>query len=392
MSDGKIICKLCEGHTHSIELHLKEFHKDETIASYKEKFPNEPILSVMATQKLAEHWAAKSAAMSKTMMATSALAIVAPEVTQKDFHTLFGFGEEKAALSSSGKPIKVTIVSAAKDADLVPLVDEEYIFDIAPLKNILMGIELNIPTYVWGHAGVGKTSLYEQIAARTKRPFLRVQHTINTEEAHILGQWTVKGGETVYQLGPLPMAMLNGWVYCADEYDFALPSVLSVYQAVLEGKPLVIKDAPPEFRIISPSANFRIVATGNTNGGGDETGLYQGTQIQNSANYERFGIVEQIRYMTEEQEVKIIVSRAKIAASDAAKLVQFAKSVRDSYEKASISSTISPRSLIFAAKLGIRRGSFRIGINLAFTNRLNKVDREVIDAVAQRLFGVGGAV
>ena len=37
----------------------------------------------------------------------------------------------------------------------------------------------------------------------------------------------------------------------------------------------------------SVSLNTRIP---NTNGSGDETGLYQGTLIQNSANYDRFGM------------------------------------------------------------------------------------------------------
>ena len=33
------------------------------------------------------------------------------------------------------------------------------------------------------------------------------------------------------------------------------------------------------------------------------------------------------------------------------------------------------------------RGSFRQGLNLAFVNKLSKVDREVADGLAQRVFG-----
>lgn len=167
-----------------------------------------------------------------------------------------------------------------------------------------------------------------------KRPLLRVQHTLNTEESHIVGQWTAKGGETKFELGPLALAMKHGWVYLADEYDFALPSVLSVYQPVLEGKSLVVKEADAENRIIRPHENFRFVATGNTNGSGDETGLYQGTSIQNAANYDRFEVVLQARYMAHELEARILTNQAKIPESDAKRIVEFASRVREGFEGA----------------------------------------------------------
>lgn len=231
------------------------------------------------------------------------------------------------------------------------------------------------------------TTLLEQVCARTQRPMLRVQHTANTEESHILGQWTAKGGETRFELGPLPLAMKHGWMYLADEYDFAMPSVLSVYQPVLEGKSLVIKEADAENRIIRPHPNFRFVATGNTNGAGDETGLYQGTNIQNAANYDRFAMVIQVLYMKPELEAQVLVNQARIPNEDATRIVDFANRVRESYDGNKISSTISPRTLINAAKIGQRRGSYRAGIGLSFTSKLSRVDREVCDGLAQRVFG-----
>jgi cobaltochelatase CobS len=216
---------------------------------------------------------------------------------------------------------------------------------------------------------------------------MRVQHTVNTEESHIVGQWTVKGGHTVFELGPLPLAMINGWMYSADEYDFMLPSVSSVYQAVLEGKPLMIKEADAANRIIKPHPNFRFVATGNTNGSGDETGLYQGTNIQNAANYDRFGMVIHKQYMKKAAESQILQNRVGLVKEDADKMVEFAGLVREAYDGAKISDVISPRTLIYAAKIGVKRGSFRQGITLSFINKLSKIDREVCDGLAQRIFG-----
>ena len=161
---------------------------------------------------------------------------------------------------------------------------------------------------------------------------------------------------------------------------------MSVYQSVLEGKSLVIKEADADNRIIKPHPNFRFAATGNTNGSGDETGLYQGTNLQNSANYDRFGMVIHKKYMKKAAESQILQNQVGLCKEDADKMVEFATLVRDAYDGAKISDVISPRTLIYAAKIGGLRGSFRTGITLSFTNKLSKVDREVVEGLAQRIF------
>lgn len=393
MSD-KIKCELCNAEVHSIQMHLKNDHPGVTIESYIRDYPDAPLMSELAKAKLAEKRAAKAPAAEepKLEMAGTAAASVSTlvpkgAVVKKAFHEVFALGSAKAARSSKGDPIPISVISNPDTPDMVPISSDDYVYDIDELKNVILAVELNIPCYVWGHKGSGKSELFEQIAARTGRGFMRVQHTVNTEESHIVGQWTVKDGHTVFELGPLPLAMINGWTYCADEYDFALPSVLSVYQAVLEGKALVIKEADAANRIIKPHPNFRFVATGNTNGSGDETGLYQGTNIQNSANYDRFGMVIHKQYMKKSAESLILQNRVNLVKEDADKMVEFAGLVREAYDGAKISDVVSPRTLIYAAKIGVKRGSFRQGITLSFINKLSKVDREVVDGLAQRIFG-----
>lgn len=391
----KIKCELCNAEVHAIQMHLKSDHPGVTIEQYIRDYPDAPLMSELAKQKLAEKRAAKAAPeeegakieMAGTSAATVSTLIPKGAVVKKAFNEVFNLGKAKGAFSSKGDPIPISVIASPENPDMVPTSSDDYVYDIDELKNVILAIELNIPCYVWGHKGSGKSELFEQIAARTGRGFMRVQHTVNTEESHIAGQWTVKDGHTVFELGPLPLAMINGWTYCADEYDFALPSVLSVYQAVLEGKALVIKEADAANRIIKPHPNFRFVATGNTNGSGDETGLYQGTNIQNSANYDRFGMVIHKQYMKKSAESLILQNRVGLVKEDADKMVEFASLVREAYDGAKISDVISPRTLIYAAKIGVKRGSFRQGIQLSFINKLSKVDREVTDGLAQRIFG-----
>lgn len=392
MSDAKIKCEICGAQVHVMQKHLKDDHPDISVEDYKAQFPSAPLLSDLALAQLERKRQERAAAPAPVAMAGSAVASVtalmpAGTVTKSAFHEVFGLGKVAAALSSKKEPIPISVIATPADPDMVPAVSDDYVYDVDELKNVILALEMSIPCYVWGHKGSGKSELYDQICARTGRATIRVQHTVNTEESHIVGQWIVKDGATQFELGPLPLAMKNGWVYAADEYDFALPSVLSVYQAVLEGKPLVIKEADAANRIIKPHANFRFVATGNTNGSGDETGLYQGTSLQNSANYDRFGMVVHKQYMKKTFESLILQKRVGLHKDDADKLVDFAGLVREAYDGAKISDVISPRTLIYAAKIGMKRGSWRQGLQLSFINKLSKVDREVCDGLSQRIFG-----
>lgn len=402
MSNDKIECKLDGAMVHSIQLHLRDNHPGVTVEQYMEQFPGAPILSELAKQAIAKK-KAEAAAPAATQPApttegTTTVAetkgieissVAAGEPVRANFHEVFNLGMTKEALSLKGAPIPINILTkhAKVDQDMVPEKSDEYVYDIDELKNCILALEKRIPLYVWGHKGSGKSDLIEQMCARLNRPFMRVQHSANTEESHIIGQWVVRNGSTEFELGPLPVAMQRGWVFCADEYDFALPSVLAVYQAVLEGKPLIIKEADAANRIIKPHPNFRFVATGNTNGSGDETGLYQGTNLQNSANYDRFGMVVNKQYLNKKNESLILQKKVGLVATDADKMAEFAALVRESYDGGKISDTISPRTLIYAATIGIARGNFHQGLQCSFINKLTAVDRETCSGLAQRIFG-----
>lgn len=386
--ESRIKCAECGALVHSIQQHLKRDHtgdKAMTLEEYTSKYPGKPLFSDIAKQKLEEHEKARSLKVAAAVSADYVIGTGAPE--EKAFHETFALGAGAAAMSASGKPIMISSLTAAGEyEDMVPDVDPNYVFNVEILKSLLMGIEMRIPVYLWGHSGTGKTSIFRQIAARCNRPTFRVQHTANMEEEHVVGGWRLRDGATLFELGPLPLAMKYGWLYIADEYDFGRPEVTSLYQAVLEGEPLVIKEADAANRVIRPHPNFRIVATGNTNGQGDESGLYQGTSLQNAANYERFGIVEQMPYMEKKLEARLVSQQAGIPLKDAEKLVDYATRIRADFDGGKLGNPISPRSLIYAAQLGVARSNYKIGLEKAFINRLSAVDRESATQVASRVF------
>jgi cobaltochelatase CobS len=386
----KITCLLDGGKTHLIKAYLRDNHPGVSVEDYRKLYPDAPLISPYAQAIIDQKSAEKAAATITEIMTETPASERSHGPVKRFFHEVFEFGSAKAALNSRGEPIPVDVFEGieGETADYLQPVDPNYVFPIEETKDVLTAFLIGMPCYIWGWHGTGKTTLLKQVAARTKRPFLRIQHTVNTEESQIVGQYVYRDHETRWQPGPLQDAMRLGLVYCADEYDRAMANVLSVYQAVLEGEPLIVKEAPPEYRITKPHPNFRFAATGNTNGCGDETGLYQGTIMQDAANYSRFGLTVELGYMDKNVEIQVIAGQAKIQKLDATKLRLFAEEVRNAFTNGKIGATISPRELIQAGLLGrVRGGDWRGGLRRAWGNRLSRVDREVVDQFAQRIFG-----
>lgn len=402
LSDS-IRCAICGGQIHVVKKHLSQSHPEWTIEEYQAKYPSSPLLSPKAMEELERVRKRRDEeAKAQAEMSAQADPSTLSRRTKQAFDALFDLGGVAAAKNAKGESIPITVLarSGTDDDMMIPEVDKKYVFPLEVLKNLMMAIETASPALLWGHAGVGKTTLVKQVAARTNRPFFRVQHTQNMEETHIVGQTLANEKGTYFEPGPLPLAMKNGWLYVADEYDFASPAVTSVYQAVMEGEPLVIKEAPREWRVVKPHPDFRFVATGNTNGSGDETGLYQGTQMGNAANYSRFAVTEHVPYMEKEHEISVICKQSGAVKGFVSKLVEFAGLVRQAFDNGEIAMTIGPRELINAAKFGgfkidpaANRARnmelFSRGLVTAYINRLSKADREIVEAFRQRVFGGG---
>lgn len=401
-----IKCEWCGAGVHSIRHHLIQgvcsgvpdgfsLEDEQAYVEYKRQYPNAPTLSAKAQELVNKRQAEAAAALKRADTATTAEKItpIHGHVGTTEYRTEIVAAHEvlnidaKQLTGASGNPVMITSFINRPFPEFVPEAKEDYVFaDIELIKDVLMMLEVGIPGYLWGHAGTGKTSLPTQIAALTGRPLIRAQHTASTEEAHITGQILAREGSTYFEPGLLSLALRHGWVYLADEYDFAFPQILSLYQPVLEGEPLILKEATPEWRRVDRHKHFAFIGTGNTNGSGDETGLYQGTNVQNAANFSRFGIVSRVEYMPAAQEIAMLV-KIGIPHDIAENLVSFAKKVRTAYEAHEIAQPIGPRELLQSARVGAMRQNFHLGLQKAYINKLPSASMEAANQFAERIFG-----
>ncbi len=96
------------------------------------------------------------------------------------------------------------------------------------------------PVFITGLSGNGKTMMIEQVHAELKKELFRVNITIETDEDDLIGHYALIDGKTVWQDGPVVLAMERGGTLLLDEVDLASNKIMCL-QPVLEGNPLLIK-------------------------------------------------------------------------------------------------------------------------------------------------------
>ena len=203
----------------------------------------------------------------------------------------------------TGMPTGKAVKGYEKACSYTPSVDPTYIFHESARDVVVWFMHDLDPLYLYGPTGCGKTTLIKQLAARLNYPVFEVTGHGRLEFADLCGHISLQKGSMVYEYGPLPLAMRYGGILLINEADLLSPEVAVGLNGVLDGAPLCLPENGGE--VISPHEMFRIACTANTNGGGDDTGLYQGAARQNIAWLDRFLLCE-VGYPAPETEKELL--------------------------------------------------------------------------------------
>jgi cobaltochelatase CobS len=277
-------------------------------------------------------------------------------------------------------------------ASFIPEINKSYVIDKELASNILMAWELNEKVLCYGPTGAGKSSLVEQLCARTNRPFVRVNCTGDMDSSMIFGQLTAKDGSTIWVDGAVTEAVKYGAVFAWDEWDVTPPEISMGLQWLLEddGK-LFLKEMPgsTKDKQITPHEHFRIVAIGNTQGQGDDTGAHAGTNVQNSATLDRFGTAVYVDYLHPSVEEKMLVNKwpDTITGKSAKELVKLANLIRQGYKASQFNLTVSPRALFSICRKVSAGCTLKKAFTLVYLNKLNDTQRKVADELFTKVYG-----
>lgn len=283
----------------------------------------------------------------------------------------------------------------------IPKRDPNYVFSLSLLQDLLVFLLYPQGTALWltGPTGCGKTSAVMQVAARLNWPVLDLTLNNRFEFSDLRGQWGLTQDENQttptmkYIHNALPMAMRNGWILVLNEADLASPGELSALNDVIEGRNLLISENKGE--AVRPHPMFRLIVTGNSNGAGDTTGLYQGVQQQNVAAMDRYRMLK-VSYPSKGVEEGILANLG-IEKTLRSRMCDFAQEMRKAFVgsesgPASISVPFSTRTLVnWASTLAFYQEShetpIRKVLELFFLNKLSPEESEAADAIAIAVFG-----
>ncbi len=280
--------------------------------------------------------------------------------------------------------------------EYVPDLDETYRFDHDTTMAILAGFAHNRRVLIQGYHGTGKSTHIEQVAARLNWPCIRVNLDSHISRIDLIGKdaIVIRDGKqiTEFRDGILPWALQSPIALVFDEYDAGRPDVMFVIQRVLEvdGKMTLLD----QNRVLRPHPAFRLLATANTVGLGDTTGLYHGTQQINQGQLDRWNLVTTLNYLPHEEEVAIVLAKCPSYDKDdegrksISAMVRVADLSRAGFMAGDISTVMSPRTVITWAQNAEIFGDIGTAFRMTFLNKCDELERTTVAEYYQRCFGV----
>ena len=291
--------------------------------------------------------------------------------------------------------IDMEIPAFSKKTEHVPDIDETYCFDHDTTLAISVAFAHNRRLLIQGYHGTGKSTHIEQVAARLNWPCIRVNLDSHISRIDLIGKDAIvlKDGKQVTEFrdGILPWALQSPIALVFDEYDAGRPDVMFVIQRVLEvdGKMTLLD----QNRVIKPHPAFRLLATANTVGLGDTTGLYHGTQQINQGQLDRWNLVTTLNYLPHDDESAIVLSKCPNYNKDAEgrqiinSMVRVADLSRAGFMAGDISTVMSPRTVITWAENNEILGNIGTAFRMTFLNKCDELERTTVAEYYQRCFG-----
>jgi nitric oxide reductase NorQ protein len=212
-----------------------------------------------------------------------------------------------------------------------------------------------MPMMLKGPTGCGKSRFVEHMAARLGKPLITVACHDDTGAADLLGRWLIRGGDTVWQDGPVARAVREGAILYIDEVAEARPDVVVVLHPLTDHRRELYLDRHDE--TLTAPDGFQLVVSYNP-------GYQRGLKELKPSTRQRF-VHLVFDYPSPELEAEILVGEAGVDANTAKRLAALAAKMR-SVETLGAAERPSTRLLVDAAKMMLTglepRLACRVGI------------------------------
>ena len=214
----------------------------------------------------------------------------------------------------------------------VPVGDEISIFETCHHRKLAVMLK--------GPTGCGKTRFVEHMAWRLQRPLVTVACHDDLSASDLTGRYLIRGGETVWQDGPLTMAARHGAICYLDEVVEARQDTVVVIHPLTDDRRILPLDKAGELVEAAPS--FQLVVSYNP-------GYQHVLKDLKPSTRQRFVAID-FGFPPAELEVRIVAHEGGVDEPTARALVNISQRVRNLRDRG-LAEVPSSRLLVATARL-----------------------------------------
>lgn len=264
---------------------------------------------------------------------------------------------KKSTAEIFGITTKRDIDVAKEGHPLIPQTDPNYVFRGSLVMKLLLwfysgtipgfGQYIRKGLYLHGPTGTGKSSLVEQFASRLNVPVFTLQGSEELVDMDLYGSLVPsRDGGVEFKDGALTQSIRLSYerpvIFLVDEGDLFRPGTFSSFNAINEGRAIIIPQTGEEIK--PHPANWRIAVTANTVGDGG-SGEYAATKIQNVASLKRFEPLA-VDYPQPAIEENIYKKMFPFIPDEQVKsIVRLVNNIREAYAKGELPAPVGVREM-----------------------------------------------
>ena len=235
---------------------------------------------------------------------------------------------------------------------------------------------LKIPVLLKGPTGCGKTRFLEHMAWKLSRPLVTIACHEDLTASDLVGRYLLKNNETVWQDGPLSLAVKHGAICYLDEAVEARKDTTVVIHPLTDNRRIL----PQEKRglLLEAHPDFLIVMSYNP-------GYQSVMKDLKHSTRQRFLAID-FTYPPSKEEQVILIEEGKVDQNTAERLVKLGEMVRN-LRQHGLEEGISTRLLVYAGKLISDGVQPRVACEAAVTRAMTD-DHEIQEAISEIIAGI----